>query len=788
MQLPDLPLVVLDTETTGFVPRVHRIMEYASMRVEKGEITDTFEQMFFVEEVPPTVEVLTHIYTKDLAGKPTFEEKHEDILKNITDDTVLVGQNLGFDLGMLKGEGIDLSERPWIDTSMLASLVFPELPSYSLGYLSAVLKLNHEPKHRALGDVRATLELLEAVWKRLLELPEDKLAILRDTMSKSSEGYKRFFAKLPKGTAKGLPKWMEEPGRPHQKRTGSKTALKIPPTEKGELKILEEPLDPFFVATLIDAARRDGGHTHWIAVKNLDALLSRIDIPRTSEDMRVAFPAHQLLDPDGRDRLLAQESFTAEEAILAVKIQWFSPIARRDIAVHGGEEAVWNGKLACTLQSEAYRNQYTQLPHTLLLDHRELLGALTDETHPGHMALDSNTQVIVDDASMLEDTATKAYGWECSIDDLRAAATGNDVLTRFTDLLQLWVEKVRQTQDVRYLAKNDLTTPETKGLRTQTETLLNDGTLTPQVQKTLNNLSRILDEENLGHRIVWIEQWQNGAQVLSSVPERIGALLQEDLLSRTGALLLVPQGCSALLPEILPPGFHPKETDVHTVEGGTTLSITIDPTLPLDRLLTDPPEGKTILLLPSRGMMETLYVKYSEALDAQGVTFICQGMSGGQGRMQAEFLAAEGQTIWLITPWSFEGIDLPADTVDHLALKSLPFDHPSHTVLSRRSQHYRNAFVEYLMPRLLHRLFRLLRTFSRFAKPEADVLILDERIGTKEYGKFIRAYLGKFMQTDAPVSAPKPVQAEEPKPQKKPTAKKKAAPKEKKVPGQESLF
>jgi Rad3-related DNA helicase len=74
----------------------------------------------------------------------------------------------------------------------------------------------------------------------------------------------------------------------------------------------------------------------------------------------------------------------------------------------------------------------------------------------------------------------------------------------------------------------------------------------------------------------------------------------------------------------------------------------------------------------------------------------------------------------------------------------MPFDHPAHTVLSKRAEHFRNAFMEYTLPRLEHRLFRILRTFSRYRTDSGDVQILDKRLFEKEYGKRIRAYLEQF--------------------------------------------
>ena len=128
MKLPPLSFAVLDTETTGFVPRANRIIEFACVRVEQGKIAAQFEQLFSIPgTVPDAVRVLTRIGQEEISGKPLLENKREEILGFIGKDTLIIGQNITFDIGMLKGEGIDLSSNPYVDTAMLASLVFPEL-------------------------------------------------------------------------------------------------------------------------------------------------------------------------------------------------------------------------------------------------------------------------------------------------------------------------------------------------------------------------------------------------------------------------------------------------------------------------------------------------------------------------------------------------------------------------------------------------------------------------------------------------------------------------------------
>ncbi|MBI3817011.1 hypothetical protein HY285_05750 [Candidatus Peregrinibacteria bacterium] len=770
MTLPSLPLVVLDTETTGFVPRTHRVIEFACACVDEGEVIAEYEQLFFHNGVPPHVEVLTHIKTNDLRDAPTFEECRGEILKHLPEDALLVGQNISFDLGMLKGEGMDLSERPWIDTSMLASLVFPELESYSLGYLSTVLHLNHEPQHRAMGDVHATLELLGKCWERLCALPTARAKEARDILGRSTSGYRMLIETLPKATRKTAPKWLAP--IPILASSEAKSAsVDLPTAEPKSVALIEEPLDPGHLASIIVATLDDGKRQHWIAVKNLDAAVARLPFAllrqtrqpfdfaqgrqaneRTSSELRILYPHRQLLDHAAADALIAQKTFTADEATLALKLCWYRPRIRREFPLHGGEESVWNGKVACTALAQTYRDQFENLPAVLLLDHHQLLAIVSDPTHPAFEAIEKNANIIVDDASMLEDTATKAFGWPCAIDDLRAASEGNSLLTKFLDIFQLWVEKTRQFQDIRYLAIGDLKTPEARGLREQLTDVRAQGNFSEQIKVQFDSLAQILDPDNLNNRIAWIEQRQNGNQFLHCVPERVGLYLKEHLFDRFGTILLIPSHLDHSLPEILPQESPRQRDNEITKQRETLLPISFPTDLTVETLLTNPPSGKSIILLPGKSMIENLYVKFDEALEAENATLICQGLSGGMGRMQAEFHAAASPALWLMTPWTFEGVDLPEHCVDHLFLRSLPFDHPSSPVFSKRSLHYRDAFAEYSLPRLLHRLFRLLRTFMRFRTDGGDVTFFDERLWSKAYGKRVRRYLAHFASAESPPS------------------------------------
>lgn len=749
MHFPDLPLVVLDTETTGLTPRVHKIIEFACVRIKGGRIADEYQQLIQPKcEIPPHVEVLTRIRTADLQGQPTFDDVRERIVQRIGKESILVGQNIPYDLAMLKGEGIDLSGRPWIDTSMLASLVFPELESYSLSYLSTVLKLNHEPVHRALGDVCATAELLGKCWERLQELPESLLAEARTIMEKAPEGYRRLFAELPRSKAKQKPAWLTLPATKASRAANHlhDIALQAPGTE--HIMLIEEPPAPGVLESIVRSAAADTTHVDWVAVKNLESAVARMPLP---SGVRVLHPPFLLLDTATVARFLAQDTFTTDEATLAVKLLWYQPQVQSDLPLHGEETSVWNGKLACTESSPDYTKQFADLPSAVLLDHRQILSFLADPEHSAHGALNAQAHIVIDDASMLEDTATKAYGWHCELPYLRAAAEGNPHLTKIADLASLWAERTRNHQDIRYITARDLETADVRGMCELLTQALADTGVSPLAQKQLSHLKLMLIPENLSDRIAYVELRPDGSLHLHSVPERIGSFLQQHLYGTYPTTLLIPPGSGRTLHEILPHGTR------------TTVREDLHATIPfrlsyaqgdsLEQLLASPPPGKTIVLCGSKRSIDDVYIRHAEAMEQQGVTLICQGLCGGAGRMRANFIAAEGTALWFLTPWSYEGISLPPGEADRLVLQSLPFDHPSHAVLSRRAEHYQNAFTDYSLARLTHRLFRILRTFSGHCKQGAPVLLLDERIHSKSYGKDIRKYLEKLAPAEQETAA-----------------------------------
>lgn len=735
MKLPPLPLLVLDTETTGFVPRTHRVIEFACVKLEGGKKVAEYEQLINIDDdIPPHVRVLTAIKDEDLIGMPTFADILPTIAQFVSPETIIVGQNTLFDIGMLRGEGWDLTAQPWIDTAMLASIVFPEHLSYSLGYLSDVLKLNHEPKHRALGDVHATLELLERCYERLSELTPEMNEEIQKIAVRGPEGYSRFFESIAaKGKAK--PVWLKRK-RPSSFEVPNSSKIKWPTEKPGTVQLLEESLHPLCLASVMESVKNLPG-TQVIAVKNLDATLRKYAMPK---DVMIVQPAVALLDPASATQFLDQQIFTTDELTLAIKLKMYEPKVKAELPIHGNEYAVWDGKLKCSAESALYQKQFAKKEGVMLTSHEQMLSLVMEEKH-----LSKNAHIIIDDASMLEDTATNALGWTCGLNALRAASEGHEFLTQFTDLLVLWAEKTRSGVDTRYIMEADLLMREAEGLKEQLALVLATD-IPEQAQNLLRDVQNILNPENLPDRIAFIEHY-SGSITLKSVPANIAKMLKDTLYQRHRVSLIVPPGSSGDLKSVVPEEPETKTRTMQEEDADLTCSINLSfpPLKPMGEVLKGI-TGKTVILLSSKRSIEDVFVKYFEQMEARGVTMLCQGMSGGQSRMQAEFASAAKPAILLTTPWTFETYELPPSTVDTLLIHCLPFDHPSHAVFSRRAQRYKDPFNDYSLPRLLHRLFRLLRTFCKHKAAGATVEVSDDRLLSKSYGKEVREYLLRFVE------------------------------------------
>ena len=161
--------VTVDVETTGLDPYKSAMIEVGVVVFRAdGEILDEWGSLLNPnEEVPEMITRLTGITQQMVDGAPSIYSQRSR-LKRLISDHVVVGHNVGFDLGFLNAESIAMGAHR-VDTIALASILLPEAGRYGLGALAQFLDLPRDSavqSHRALDDAHLTTTLFLDLFER----------------------------------------------------------------------------------------------------------------------------------------------------------------------------------------------------------------------------------------------------------------------------------------------------------------------------------------------------------------------------------------------------------------------------------------------------------------------------------------------------------------------------------------------------------------------------------------------------------------------------------------------
>ncbi|WP_240739327.1 PolC-type DNA polymerase III [Marinitoga lauensis] len=165
----DYNFVVFDFETTGFDPNIEEIIEIGAVKIEKGEITETFHKMVKPNKnVPQKIQEITGITNEMLIDAPSINEVLPQFLDFIS-DSVLVAHNANFDYRFLRRwvkEVMNIEiKMPYVDTLAMARALLNLKGGHSLDKVVKALGLGNFEHHRAHEDAKVTayafLKLLE---------------------------------------------------------------------------------------------------------------------------------------------------------------------------------------------------------------------------------------------------------------------------------------------------------------------------------------------------------------------------------------------------------------------------------------------------------------------------------------------------------------------------------------------------------------------------------------------------------------------------------------------------
>jgi polyribonucleotide nucleotidyltransferase len=173
-------MVVVDVETTGTDPRIADLVEVAAVRVKDNRVVDSWSTL--VNPGRPIFGNQVHgITDKDVKGKPSPAEAAEQLI-SWAGDALLVGHNVGFDLGFLSEAlgGRTFAPGTYLDTLILAREGYPTgVDAYKLNDLAKFFGIELAASHRALPDAEATAKLLITIGADLpnrVRLLHDRIA------------------------------------------------------------------------------------------------------------------------------------------------------------------------------------------------------------------------------------------------------------------------------------------------------------------------------------------------------------------------------------------------------------------------------------------------------------------------------------------------------------------------------------------------------------------------------------------------------------------------------------
>ncbi|MCW6678750.1 PolC-type DNA polymerase III [Anaerococcus sp. NML200574] len=178
-KLEEGSFVVFDIETTGLLRYRDAITEIGAVRVENGEITETYNQLINPERMlPEKIIEITGITDAMLADKPKIDEVLPGFLE-FCGDAILVGQNTDFDVGFIRvnAQRLGLKFDPvYLDTLPMARALFDDMGKFSLDKIARKLEIPAFNHHRASDDARATAQIFIKMFEMITK--EEGISLL----------------------------------------------------------------------------------------------------------------------------------------------------------------------------------------------------------------------------------------------------------------------------------------------------------------------------------------------------------------------------------------------------------------------------------------------------------------------------------------------------------------------------------------------------------------------------------------------------------------------------------
>jgi Rad3-related DNA helicase len=144
--------------------------------------------------------------------------------------------------------------------------------------------------------------------------------------------------------------------------------------------------------------------------------------------------------------------------------------------------------------------------------------------------------------------------------------------------------------------------------------------------------------------------------------------------------------------------------------------------------------GRTLVLFTSHRQLRDVHAALKHRVDLDEVLILGQGIDGQRRQLLKTFEESE-RPLLLGTSTFWEGIDIPGERLSCVIIVRLPFPVPTEPIHAARAEQVRDPFSQLALPQAA---LRLKQGFGRLIRRSTDrgaVVILDNRILGRDYGK-----------------------------------------------------
>lgn len=150
--------------------------------------------------------------------------------------------------------------------------------------------------------------------------------------------------------------------------------------------------------------------------------------------------------------------------------------------------------------------------------------------------------------------------------------------------------------------------------------------------------------------------------------------------------------------------------------------------------------GRAFVLFTSYRMLHSCAERLTPWFTRENLALFCQGEGQDRSALLERFQNSD-RAVLFGTESFWQGVDVPGEALQNVIITKLPFSVPDQPLLEARMERIRerggNPFMDYQLPEAA---IKLRQGFGRLIRSRSDtgrVVILDPRIRTKRYGRFL---------------------------------------------------